>query len=208
MGLCTPKRNESSPIASLAEPPPAHSSTPKSSFISPQTSVPTAKPLTPSPLPVKETVNYGAKNLNSITTPKFSKPASGTASDGVLNLDTKIPTPPSSASQKSTPQAGYDAYSSQASTQYRTTGDRSSALFNSAQKVVKIEKRVNYDAGAKPSNSDGGAASKYQHNVVWKEQPSIKSEDHLNGSGKTYEKKTLRKLVQILKGKINAVPTV
>ncbi|XP_065084683.1 probable JmjC domain-containing histone demethylation protein 2C isoform X2 [Ochlerotatus camptorhynchus] len=197
MGLCTPKRNQDSAIASLVEPPPAHSTTPKSSFVSPQTSIP-VKPLTPSPLPVKETMNYGAKNLNSIT-PKFSKPASVTAADGVLNLDTKIPTPPSSASQNNTPNIGFDDYSLQSSTQYRTTGNRSSILFNSSQKVVKIEKRVNYDAyaNAKASNSDSGT-SKYQHNVVWKEQPSIKSEEHLNGSGKIFEqKKTLLELLQI-----------
>lgn len=59
---------------------------------------------------------------------------------------------------------------------------------------MKIEKRVNYDPYTNVKSNQESSASKYQHNVIWKEQPTIKTEDQLNGNSKISEqKKTLRK---------------
>ncbi|XP_062558286.1 uncharacterized protein LOC134223163 isoform X3 [Armigeres subalbatus] len=174
MGLCTPKRNQIPTIAGLAEPPPAHSATPKSPFVPPLASSPSIpKQLTPVSLPAKDSPSYGSKSSSSIN-PKYSKSSPSTStSEGILNLDTKVVTPPPSS----------------VSNMYRTTGDRSSLQFNTTQKMVKIEKRVNYDPHISAKTNADSNFSKYQHNVIWKEQPIIKTEDQPNGNGKIIEQK-------------------
>lgn len=195
MGLSTPKREHLPVIADLSKPPPAHSATPKSPFIQPITPSPAVpKQLTPGPLPTKDPSSYAAKSSTSIT-PKFGSSTSATPTlEAILNLDTKIATPPPSTLPKST---GYDGYvPPSTSSLYRSSGDRSSLLYNT-QKPVKIEKRVNYDPYTNVKSNQESSASKYQHNVIWKEQPTIKTEDQLNGNSKISEqKKTLLELLQ------------
>ncbi|KXJ79431.1 hypothetical protein RP20_CCG026209 [Aedes albopictus] len=199
MGLSTPKRDQ---LPVMAEPPPAHSATPKPPYVSPSPAIP--KQVTPpGPIPTRDPPSYASKSSTSIT-PKFGNCASSTptsakstfatptsstpALERALNLDTKIATPPPSTSHKS---AGYDGYGLQMTTSsalYRSSGDRSSLLYN-AQKPVKIEKRVNYDPYTTSRTSHESSASKYQHNVIWKEQPAIKTEDQLKGKGSINEQK-------------------
>nr|XP_029719125.1 lysine-specific demethylase 3A-like isoform X2 [Aedes albopictus] len=207
MGLSTPKRDQ---LPVMAEPPPAHSATPKPPYVSPSPAIP--KQVTPpGPIPTRDPPSYASKSSTSIT-PKFGNcpsstptsakstfatPTSSTpALERALNLDTKVATPPPSTSHKS---AGYDGYGLQMTTSsalYRSSGDRSSLLYN-AQKPVKIEKRVNYDPYTTSRTSHESSASKYQHNVIWKEQPAIKTEDQLKGKGSINEqKRTLLELLQ------------
>lgn len=181
-GLMTPKRE----LATFTEPPPAHGS--KSPFV-PELKTSPSHPSLPALLPVKEPILIDTHSI----TPK-SRDLTAPSSDGVLNLDTKgtSPLPSSTLNKSKSPIPVYSEPGLQSPPSYRSSGDRSSSLYSS-QKVVKIEKRVNYDN--KTNNLDT-TPSRYQQNVVWKEQPAIKSESPQNGNGDINEQK--KKLLELL----------
>lgn len=188
-GFFTPKRDANVPASSYREPPPAHSVASKTSY---PVSVITKAPQHSDP----------DRTSTHEKTPCPSKPVSITVKasdlsrsgdiDGVLNLDIKTTSssPVSSCSISVTdvkpkpPTVSRDI----PSTSFHTAGDRNTSLYNS-QKVVKIEKRVNYDVCVNKPSSNTDSTSKYQQNAVWKEQPVVKTEAQQKSTGAIDEQK-------------------
>lgn len=195
-GFFTPKRDANVPASSYREPPPAHSVASKTSY---PVSVITKAPQHSDP----------DRTSTHEKTPCPSKPVSITVKasdlsrsgdiDGVLNLDIKTTSssPVSSCSISVTdvkpkpPTVSRDI----PSTSFHTAGDRNTSLYNS-QKVVKIEKRVNYDVCVNKPSSNTDSTSKYQQNAVWKEQPVVKTEAQQKSTGAIDEQK--QKLLELL----------
>ncbi|XP_055638847.1 uncharacterized protein LOC129776927 [Toxorhynchites rutilus septentrionalis] len=171
-----PKQNSIHPGVAIAEPPPAHSVLSKSpllaNLIHPSTN------LYPS-------VSTGIDRPNATgIRPEPNNRKRMSSGEGALNLDIKDTTITAPSSQNV---AGYS---------YNTPsrdGTNQIPYFHSNQKVAKIEKRVNYDS--KTCNSDTTIA-KYHQNLVYKEQPSIKSENQHNGNTGINEQK--KRLLELL----------
>ncbi|XP_055608259.1 lysine-specific demethylase 3A isoform X2 [Uranotaenia lowii] len=109
----------------------------------------------------------------------------------ILNLDTKSPTP-----QHTNKNASSGNTELQSSSNHCTSGDRATSLYN-LQKLVKIQKPVNYTTGNSKQNlSLESSAVKFQQNVLWKEQQLVKQEN-TNGSNDSINDQKM-KLLELL----------
>ncbi|XP_058446850.1 uncharacterized protein LOC131427559 isoform X2 [Malaya genurostris] len=179
------KPNQFDTRTPFTEPPPAHSPFRGKLTTSPPPLV------TPTSSPIRD-----PKACSSSDTRNISIKTSGIIpADGVLNLDTKaISVSPISCINITSTNNTLHTSNNEHTLQYSFRSGESLSNCN-GQKVVKIEKRVNYGSSASKSMISDTTLSKYQHNVVWKEQP-VKQEIPQPGNGCINEQK--KKLLELL----------